>query len=447
MGLREMILEKVSKNEIDEALRNPNVMVGAEFEFKIPGFIDKYEREVDMFEKINDMEEEYAQYEDDLDVWYEENEKGDNNKMPFPTVPQWALDAGYDETDDIPPPSEIYPELRIDQSQLFRFLIKDFLNLETIPFKNMIISADHNAKSSKKWVIKPDGSLGIDGVEVVSPVLPLKEFLDICPKMFTWLNNGGDRFLIDESCGFHISISLKNVENLGKTLDITKLSVFMDEGYIYNFFATREFNTFARSAYDSISKNLIGLNAPKLAEKFIDEPDLQMKYPADHYMAINVEHLNTDNEYIEFRYVGGTDYHRKWDRIKSILAHYIFDLSLACDPDYKKKEYEHRLSRLLNKIQLFTVCVEMTKMFHDDTLDMKDPQTRKEWTTLWDTWKSLYIYKEGIDKDIHSEHGKKGFLRVCAMLDIKPGDIIWDWRDNRYMNRSAEGFIKIKKGV
>jgi len=427
MGFKEVLLEKVSKSEIDEALKNPNVMIGAEFEFTLPPFFVKYKEESDKFYKLQDMEEEWEKYEaawDDLG-------EGD----PFPVLPKWASDEGYGPGDEIPPPTELFPELKIDKNNLFLYMIEDFLKPYKIPFDNYTITSRHDYKSSKKWVIKPDGSLGLSGVEIVSPVMPLREFLKVTPKVFEFINNMGDDAEVGEECGFHIGVSLKNVSNLGKSIDITKLSVFMDEGYIYNFFDTREFNTYAKSAHDSINRNLIGRNAPKLAEKLIDKTELITGFPNDHYMAINIEHLNSSNEYIEFRYLGATDYHRKWDRIKAIVGHYIFNLSLACDPTFKKKEYEHKLSRLLNKIQLFTVCVEMTKMIEEDRDNRDAPEFQKKWKSLWDSWKALYLYKEAVDKDIKTQHGRKGFLRLCAMLDIKPADIIWDYSKNRILKK------------
>jgi len=428
MGIKNFLLsEKVSKSEIDSALKSNNVLIGAEFEFTMPKFEEKYEEIIDRFDKMQDMEQEQLDYDEKYDQWL----SIPNNPEPFPMPPQWALDAGYEIGDEIPPPGEIFPEMKTDKYQLFRTLVKEFVNLETLPFKNMIVSTDHNKKSASKWVIKPDGSLGLSGVEIVSPVLPLREFLQVTPKMFEWINNmQGD---IGDECGFHISISLKNVPNLGDALDITKLSLFLDEGYIYNFFKMREFNTYARSAHDTISRSFISQTAPSLAEKLIDEPTMKKKYPADHYMAINIEHLNSANEYIEFRYIGGAQYHRKWDKIKSIVAHYVYNLSLACDPTFKKKEYEHKMARLVNKIQYITVCAEMTKMITDKDLDRTDPQVRDEWKTLWTTWKALYHYKEAVDRDVKTEHGRKGFLRMIHMLGIKESDVIWDYSRNRIL--------------
>lgn len=428
MTFKDILLEKVAKNEIETALKNPNIMIGAEFEFTIPPFLERYEKEVEMFERLQDMEEEQLKYDEALDAWL----AIPNNKEPLPNLPEWAVEQGFELGEEVPPPDELFPELtQVTYEKMFKRLVKHFINLETLPFKNMIVSGNHNTKSTTKWVIKPDGSLGLSGVEIVSPVLPLREFLQVTPKMFEWMNNMNVE--VGEDCGFHISMSLKNIHNLGEALDITKLSLFLDEGYIYYFFATREFNTYARSAHDSISRTLINKNSPKLAEKLIDTTSMKKKYPADHYMAINIEHLMTKNEYIEFRYIGATNYHRKWDRIRTIIAHYVYDLSLACDPTWKKKEYEHKLARLLNKIQLFTVVTEMTKMKLDTDADRSDPEFRKNWKSLWESWKALYQYKEAVDRDIENEHGRKGFLRLCAMLDIKENDLIWNFSKDRIL--------------
>ena len=183
MGLKELLLEKVSKNEIAEALRNTNVMAGAEFEFTIPKFIDKYYDDVEAFESMQDMEEEYIKYDEEFDQWLAIK----NNKAPLPQPPQWALDNGYEIGEKIPPPDEIFPNMKVDKSKLFDAQIKDFVPLDTLPFNNYIVSSNNKATSATKWVIKPDGSLGLAGVEIVTPVMTLKEFLTVVPRMFEWI--------------------------------------------------------------------------------------------------------------------------------------------------------------------------------------------------------------------------------------------------------------------
>jgi hypothetical protein len=408
MSIKDYLLnEKVSKREIDDALKNPNVMVGAEFEFFIPEFLKDYESDIYKSELLQDKDNEELKYNDAVEQW-EKNP----TKFKYPVPPAWATDKSFDD-EELIPPKELFPHLKIDKRKLFKIISSDkYLKQEGLPFdkKDALITYDPKVKSSKKWSIKPDGSLGLSGIEIVSPILTLKDFLNVTPKMFEYMNKLGNN-VTDDACGFHISISLKNVKNLGETLDVTKLALFLDEGYIYNFFDKREFNTYAKSAFDAVRGSVIADKAPHLMKKLVDEEKLKKDYSNHHYMAINIEHLGSKNEYIEFRYLGSADYHRKWDRIKGITAHYIHSLCLACDPDYKRKEYEHKMSRILNKIQLFTVCVKMTEI-HDDvengTVDV-DNELRKEWTNLWNVWKSLYFYKKSIEEN----------------------EIIWDFTDRR----------------
>jgi len=434
MGIKDILLnEKVSKLDIEQALKNPNIRIGAEFEFRIQPFLEKYKKENEKFKRINDMEDEYNTYDDAFEEWADDP---DNNEMP--TLPKWAEEEGFTSGDDIPPPSELFPHLNIKPKNLWNKLIKEFLPVKKLPFSNYVIKYDHLYKSQSNWIIKPDGSLGLSGIEIVSPILTLDEFMRITPKVFEFIDNikGSE---VGEDCGFHIGVSLNNIPDLSKSLDITKLSVFMDEGYIYKYFKTREYNNYAKSAFDSIQRINIKETSPDLLKHLIDEKLLKRDYPSSHYMAINIEHLESANKYIEFRYLGATDYHRKWDRIKTIIAHYIYNLSISCDPTYKNKEYRLKLSRILNKIQLFTIVVKMNKMLKD-IINMNDNEISKlskEWKETWLVWNSLYLYKEAVDKDVEGTSARKAFGRLCLMLDVDYDNLIWDFKNYgpNYMSR------------
>lgn len=436
MSIKDYLLnEKVSRNEIRDALNNDNVMVGAEFEFTVPPFLEKYNIPVSKHEKMQDMTAEYMEYEDRIEQW-----QANPYKVKKPKIPDWAIKQGYKEGEAIPPPEEVFKNLNVNVGKLFQALLDDYIMpiSHKLPFSKseVIFSPISMTKSSTKWVVKPDGSLGLSGVEMVTPIMPLKQFLDVCPKVFDFISGMKENAAIGDECGFHISMSLKNVSNLGEALDVTKLAIMLDEGYIYNFFEKREFNTYAKSAHDTINKVLIGRSGKELASKIINEPALKKGYPTEHYMAINIEHLDTPNKYIEFRYIGSANYHRKWDKIKAITAHYAHDLSMACDPSYKKKEYEVKFNRFLNKIQLFTVVTTLTEMKNDEELDKTDPINRKNWKDAWETWNALKHYKEAVDNDKETKHGRRGFLRMCSMLGIKEDELIWDFsKDKNFMLR------------
>jgi hypothetical protein len=418
-----LLNEKVSRDEIADALSSKNVMVGAEFEFIIPDFSNDYYDDLMKIYKVGKKEDVFQEYDDALELWQKDPK---NNSMP--ELPDWAKRLGYK------PGDEIVPSKKVDTStlnpkikELWNILINDYLMVKDPPFPKPHITMDNKAKSGSKWIVKPDGSLGLAGVEVVTPVLTLQEFLSVTPKVFEYINKFGDGAITND-CGFHISISLKNVSHLGEKLDITKLSLFLDEGYIYNFFKMREFNTYAQSAFDAVRGAIISQANPHLMKELVDEEKLKKGYSDSHYMAINIEHLDTKNEYIEFRYIGGKNYHHKWDRIKAIVAHYVHTLSLACDPTFKVKEYESKMARVLNKIQFFTVCIRMTEMVESVT-DKKELMKSNEWGNLFSVWSALKEYKSSLINKGFDEKGsgKRGFDRLCRMLKIDPKDIIWDF--------------------
>jgi len=60
--------------------------------------------------------------------------------------------------------------------------------------------------------------------------------------------------------------------------------------------------------------------------------------------------VNTKNENrIEFRYLGGSKYHKKYDKIQTQIGKYSAYLKIALDPNERNREYLMKLERLFNK--------------------------------------------------------------------------------------------------
>lgn len=288
MRLTQYLVEKISKTEINEILKDNNVMIGSEFEFILDGLEDNLGDE---------YEEEYGKSIDDMTGIHLTN-----------VLDMWKEEVSY------------------------------ILKRNKFPFRYKVTT---NAKETSKtiWIVVPDTSAGMYSVEVKSPPQPISIALKSYEKMFNWINKYGDT---DFDCGFHSHISLKNVSNLKKSLNIVKLVLFVDEGFIYKYFPTRVSSIYAVSLKDKIS-----------AEGNLTPEDLKLKsllkdFSKSHYDAINLEHLEKDR--IEFRYLGGPDYHKKWNKIKPILAQYSYALKIACDENYKRKEYVQKLKRFINKL-------------------------------------------------------------------------------------------------
>lgn len=98
-----------------------------------------------------------------------------------------------------------------------------------------------------------------------------------------------------------------------------------------------------------LQDNIVQIDRVK---RMLKTTDIKLSnFTGEHYHGVNVTHLEDDNKYIEFRYVGGADYQNKLPEIKKIIAHYIYALKLSRDPEFKKKEYILKCARILAKIE------------------------------------------------------------------------------------------------
>lgn len=305
----------MNKAEVDKYLSDPNVRIGMEIEFVIPKFERDHESEIIKLYNYQDMIWEYDLYTEALAEWYE-----NDGKKP-PKVPKWAKRMGYKNGEDIPDPDEF---MSGDMRKYFRSLIKYF-RADKLPFQ-YIVSSDNFFKNKEKWVLKPDSTIGLGGIEIASPVLTLPQFLDICPKIFQHIDTYGGK--TNDDCGFHVGLSINN-ESWYKRLNILKMGTLVDEKYIYKRFPSRVNNEYAQSVHGDI-EDLLN-NNDKLVDR-LKEKTLRRKpkFTESHHLAINIEHLKQKNKYVEFRYIGGKDYHHRWADIKKLTAHYIRSIRWGC---------------------------------------------------------------------------------------------------------------------
>ena len=196
------------------------------------------------------------------------------------------------------------------------------------------------------WRIEPDQSLSEGGVEVISPPMRLPDFLKILPKMFSWIDLWGDT---DSSCGFHVHMSVDGVD-LEDSIDPVKLILFTDEDKIWKYFDTRKDNTYVISVKDKL-KTKGKINKNDLKNLFKDKRLMLIDWGRDHSDSINF--MNLDEGHIEFRYMGGPNYHKSLNKVIESIAIFAYNLSLACDPEFKKKEYIKKLVRIFNKMDMY----------------------------------------------------------------------------------------------
>jgi hypothetical protein len=371
------LTEKVNKTEINDILKSTDVKVGAEFEFLVDeDRIERYNFDEDLYnedmDEWNRFENEYEEYKRDYEEW-------DNAVLEHERWEEEVVDTP-DEREEVEPvvPKEPAQPERPGYSY-FRTSLEEISepdanderyqlinNDDFYSVKNAVENYIHEHQEMRfclNWSFQEDSSLGSNGIEIASKPGTLKEFMDTTPKMFTMIDSIGDT---DDTCGFHIGISMDNMDKV----DTVKLALFTDEQYIWKSFTEREVNRYVEHIKNTTGNELLKIvknndvnDDKKLLEKMIDKRKVTDAYESsNHYDAINIEHLDSSNPYIEFRYLGGTGYHKRWQEIKKMLAIFIYNLKLARDPEFKKKEYYLKINRILRKLQTFVLMDELEKI-------------------------------------------------------------------------------------
>lgn len=314
--------------EYQRMLLDKNVMVGVEFEFITPQILKRHKKMMKKWSAISVAYYEYELY----DKEFEKYNDGKSKKKP--KIPKYARELGYKDGDIIPDPDEVMKKPKGN----FLKLVDGYLYIGNWPMQNPFVTANATYKKKNRWIVKPDYSIGDDGFEIVSPIMSLKDCLEMLPKMFKCIDKYGNT---TKDCGIHFNISLDNIEDLNDVIDPTKLTMFIDEDFIYKRFPKRKNNEYAESMMKDLKNNI------KIHKKIFSS--------YGHYMAVNFEHLKKKNKYVEFRYLGGTKYHKRLKDIKTILGMFIYALKMSVSKK-KEKEYSQKLDKIIGDTTYGVLC-------------------------------------------------------------------------------------------
>jgi putative chitinase len=205
---------------------------------------------------------------------------------------------------------------------------------------------------SLHYIVEPDASLDPDdsddqGLEFVSPPLPIEELLSDLNKVKAWADKTG--CYTNDSTGLHINVSVPGWTGGTDQLDYVKLALLLGDEFVLSSFG-RTGNTYAKSAMgkirDAVRKN------PDRAQELMDRMKSGMDQLAskvvhsrstDKYTSINVK-----DGYIEFRSPGGDWLNDKFPEIENTLRRFTVALSAAVDPAAYREEYLKKLYKLLD---------------------------------------------------------------------------------------------------
>lgn len=284
--------------------------------------------------------------------------------------------------------------------EFFSFLSIDDAakSLSKVLGKRIFVSSRYHSKmkpTEKTWKIEKDYSGGSNMFELITPPLAYNESIIFLIKILNWLSKWG---WTNEYSAFHYNISFDN--NLIKTrrtidhLDKLKFCLGFNEDMIYQWFPTRENSIYAISIKNIFPKD--SWFSTSVLDKIFPE---NWEVPNKKYYGVNF--TKSKENYLEFRYIGGQDYEKKFAQINEIINYsvdYLYN-HLVWDGSYNSSDMQE-LSNIANKWKsVIEGCsnYDIFKYRFPDihiSVDMinHDENIKTYWNTLRKELSNLIIY-------------------------------------------------------
>ena len=221
---------------------------------------------------------------------------------------------------------------------------------------------------AKKFIITTDSTIkrdrstksedGWSAWEIITPPLPNDEAIDVLSKMQDYLIESG--VATNKSCGFHVNISSKKM----RTFDPMTLIACVDEYKFAKTYSREEnpycvpwshyFGQIAKRVYrdktvvdklDTIKINGQQLVYATSIGQYVEDTAYKYaknaaKYFDEKYLTTNISKLTLSDPYIEFRMMGGKDYHLKALKpmVKELVEHIEY-AAKGCDTNVINKYF------------------------------------------------------------------------------------------------------------
>ena len=180
--------------------------------------------------------------------------------------------------------------------------------------------------------LEPDNSGGSGMIELVTGPMPFVESKLVIAKTLKWIRENGST---NDRCSIHINIAFDG-KKLGtptnvSSLDIGKFVLNFNEDAVYEAFPARKDSVYAKSIKFIVP--LSGMTQPtpgKISWK-------NYMFVSEKYYGVNFSKI--PKNYIEFRYLGGKDYEKKYNTIMNMTEHFVLSLyESLVDPSYNEKD-------------------------------------------------------------------------------------------------------------
>jgi hypothetical protein len=165
--------------------------------------------------------------------------------------------------------------------------------------------------------LEPDFSGGKDMLELVTGPLQYSEAKVIFTKFTEWLKVNGKT---TNKCAIQPNISFNkfkiDLNNDISDIDILKFCLSVDEDFVYKRFPNRK-----NSVYTKSIKSIIPIHAFSFQSEVKNITRNNYILPREKYYGVNFSKL--DKNYIEIRYMGGDNYHKKGREVMEIVDYFI----------------------------------------------------------------------------------------------------------------------------
>ena len=204
-------------------------------------------------------------------------------------------------------------------------------------------------RDATSWILEPDGSIsGKDnGIELISPPMPLQQGLTALDTFFGWASEHG--YYGNDSTGFHVGVSLPS--ELQANIDPLKVVMLLGDKYVLDLF-DRGSNAYTKSSLGQVKELLTSRRTNVKAEDYAKVLRNNLAKTAqaivnrmgdNKYVSVHLK-----SNYIEFRSAGG-NFLEHIDGIKNTVLRYVQVMAIAADPQAYRAEYAKKLYKLISK--------------------------------------------------------------------------------------------------
>ena len=270
--------------------------------------------------------------------------------------------------------------------------------------------------SNETFKLEPDNSGGTGMIELVTGPMPFVESKLIIAKTLKWIRENGST---NERCSIHINVAFDG-KKLGtptnvSSLDIGKFVLNFDENKIYEAFPNRKDSVYAKSIKFIVP--LSGMTQPS-PERISWK---NYMFVSEKYYGVNFSKL--PKNYIEFRYLGGKDYEKKYNTIMDLTEHFVISLyETLMYPKYTDKD----LKQLDVVLEKHSGIVESYKDYQ--TFKKKFPKIK------------LMVDLQTYDQIVETFYPKmrEEIFKLLTLAGLKEGLINYDADTGRMQLKNAE---------